>query len=115
MLIMAVNIPLLPLAPILIEQYGRQKLFLLVTFLSILELGFLSVAELFLDFNGGIAAGWGLPAFLAVIGCILGHASIMLGLLSMAPILIGEICPYAARPKIAKVRFIIGQFKQTIH
>jgi hypothetical protein len=105
LLMNAVNSPLCLLSPIWIERFGRRPMFLSLTILSSLELAFVAAAQILLDINGGQPAGW-FVAFLAIVGCTAGQASVNIGLLNMTPILVGELCPYAARSLLTQVTYL---------
>lgn len=107
MLMTALTSPLCLLAPFLVERFGRRPIFMIITVLATSELFFVSIAQSLVDLRGtpgGNALRWMTP-IVGLLGFALGQASAMLGLLNMAPILIGEICPHAARAAMSKVMY----------
>lgn len=103
LLVNAFNSPICLLAPIAIERFGRRPMFILLSTLSTLELAFFLIAQTFVDLN---QPGW-IPTIFALIGCAMGQAAFNIGILNMAPILIGELCPYASRSLVTQVSQVI--------
>uniref|UniRef100_A0A915ESQ2 Major facilitator superfamily (MFS) profile domain-containing protein n=1 Tax=Ditylenchus dipsaci TaxID=166011 RepID=A0A915ESQ2_9BILA len=97
MLMTAVTSPLCLMAPFLVEKFGRRPLFIFITLLSTLELG------------GSPDGSWFIPT-VGIFGCFMGGASSMLGMLNMTSILVGELCPHAARAIITQIMQVIPMF-----
>uniref|UniRef100_A0A915D762 Major facilitator superfamily (MFS) profile domain-containing protein n=1 Tax=Ditylenchus dipsaci TaxID=166011 RepID=A0A915D762_9BILA len=113
MLMTAVTSPLCLMAPFLVEKFGRRPLFIFITLLSTLELVFVGVAQALVDVlkrQGGSPDGsWFIPT-VGIFGCFMGGASSMLGMLNMTSILVGELCPHAARAIITQIMQVIPMF-----
>ena len=103
----ALGAPFSLLAPFMVESKGRRPLFLLVSALSTLELGLITLTQAFFDMNGD--GGW-LIVGIALLACTFGQVSCSLGIYNMNPILVGELFPHQARAKATQASTIKVMF-----
>lgn len=89
--------PFALLAPTLIEKLGRRPLFLTMSFLCTTEWAFLGFSQWMSETQIGPPVG--------LFGIALGNVSFMLGILTMTPIILNELCPFAAKAKVTEVLF----------
>lgn len=102
----AIGAPFSLLAPFMVEFKGRRPLFLIVSALSTLELGLMTLAQAFFDLSGN--GGW-LIVGIALLACTFGQISCSLGIFNMNPILVGELIPTSARAKATQVNCKLHQ------
>ncbi|KIH53891.1 hypothetical protein ANCDUO_15966 [Ancylostoma duodenale] len=95
----AIALPMCFIAPLLIERFGRRKMFVAITLLCSLEWAALGAAQTFVDVGApSKPTCW----VLGVFGATMGQTAINLGMLVMSPMMISEICPYNTRAAISK-------------
>uniref|UniRef100_A0A7E4VHZ7 MFS domain-containing protein n=1 Tax=Panagrellus redivivus TaxID=6233 RepID=A0A7E4VHZ7_PANRE len=95
--------PLVFVAPIVIEKLGRRPIILTTSILSIGEVMFLAAGQFIIDNNPELV----ISSAFGVMAVVLGTVGINLGQMSMAPILVSELCPHAARGSITQMIQII--------
>ncbi|RCN25814.1 hypothetical protein ANCCAN_28471 [Ancylostoma caninum] len=96
----AIALPMCFIAPLLIERFGRRRVFVAITLLCSLEWAALGAAETFVDVGAPKKpACWAVGVF----GATVGQTAVNLGMLVMSPMMISEICPYNTRAAITKV------------
>ncbi|KAH7721619.1 Protein Y39B6A.41 [Aphelenchoides avenae] len=103
-LMQLITAPLCFLSPVLVEKCGRRPLFLSISAMCCFEWAMISCAQVFVD--------WHIPnstmsSVLGVIGCSVGQAAIMLGLLQLTPILLSEMVPHTARSTISQITMLV--------
>ncbi|EYC11295.1 hypothetical protein Y032_0051g2128 [Ancylostoma ceylanicum] len=95
----AIALPVCFIAPLLIERFGRRKMFVAITLLCSLEWAALGAAQTFVDVGApNKPSCW----VFGVFGATMGQIAVNLGMLIMSPMMISEICPYNTRNAISK-------------
>uniref|UniRef100_A0A914UI21 Major facilitator superfamily (MFS) profile domain-containing protein n=1 Tax=Plectus sambesii TaxID=2011161 RepID=A0A914UI21_9BILA len=87
--------PFCLLAPWLIERAGRRPLFLTCISLCLLEVGLLFTTQIVLDQNSGESSRT--TIFLGLAGFLAGSFASVIGIVTIACILVSELCPQATR------------------